>query len=52
MRLLFLWKDPQTGETVGASYEGTIVDFNRFGKGGTYKHIDKNPTPNHGFNLK
>ncbi|MBK4806549.1 hypothetical protein CU037_1302 [Enterococcus faecium] len=48
----FLWKDPQTGETVGASYQGTIVDFNRFGKRGTYKHIDKNPTPNHGFNLK
>ncbi|MCH3384492.1 DUF3991 domain-containing protein, partial [Enterococcus faecium] len=40
----FLWKDPQTGETVGASYQGTIVDFNRFGKRGTYKHIDKNPT--------
>ncbi|EME3488754.1 toprim domain-containing protein [Enterococcus faecium] len=48
----FLWKDPLTGETVGASYQGTIVDFNRFGKRGTYKHIDKNPTPNHGFNLK
>ncbi len=26
--------------------------MNRFGKRGTYKHIDKNPTPNHGFNLK
>lgn len=48
----FLWKDPQTKETVGASYQGTKIDFDRFGERGTYKHIDKNSTANHGFNLK
>ncbi|OTP20028.1 toprim domain-containing protein [Enterococcus mundtii] len=48
----FLWKDPQTKETVGASYQGTVIDFERFGERGTYKHIDKNSTANHGFNLK
>lgn len=48
----FLWKDPQTKETVGASYQGTFIDFERFGDRGTYKHIDKNSTANHGFNLK
>ncbi|EEV54305.1 TPA: toprim domain-containing protein, partial [Enterococcus faecium] len=48
----FLWKDPQTKETVGASYQGTFIDYERFGERGTYKHIDKNSTANHGFNLK
>ncbi|MEC3942318.1 toprim domain-containing protein [Enterococcus mundtii] len=48
----FLWKDPQTKETVGASYQGTKIDFDRFGERGTYKHIDKNSTASHGFNLK
>ncbi|HAQ2789731.1 TPA: toprim domain-containing protein, partial [Enterococcus faecium] len=48
----FLWKDPQTNETVGASYQGTFIDYERFGERGTYKHIDKNSTANHGFNLK
>ncbi|EPI05710.1 hypothetical protein D920_00009 [Enterococcus faecalis 13-SD-W-01] len=48
----FLWKDPQTKETVGASYQGTVTDFERFGERGTYKHIDKHSTANHGFNLK
>ncbi|MDB7087209.1 toprim domain-containing protein [Enterococcus mundtii] len=50
--VVFLWKDPQTKETVGASYQGTKIDFDRFGERGTYKHIDKNSTANHGFNLK
>ncbi|EGP5708337.1 hypothetical protein ACJQ40_001954 [Enterococcus faecium] len=48
----FLWKDPQTKETVGASYQGTAVDHERFGDRGTYKHIDRNSTTNHGFNVK
>lgn len=36
----------------GASYQGTFIDYERFGERGTYKHIDKNSTANHGFNLK
>ncbi|MFS0969898.1 hypothetical protein ACFC3P_12430 [Enterococcus thailandicus] len=50
--IAFLWKDAQTNETVGASYQGTTVDFDRFGDRGTYKHIDKNSTANYGYNLK
>lgn len=48
----FLWRDQETNDVTGASYQGTIIDHERFGDRGTYKHIDKDPTPNEGFNWK
>lgn len=50
--VVFLWKDHKTEEITGASYQGSLIDFNRFGSRGTYKHIDIDPTPNEGFNWK
>lgn len=50
--VVFVWKDQTTNDVTGASYQGTKVDHERFGDRGTYKHIDKNSTPNEGFNWK
>lgn len=50
--VVFLWRDQNTQEVTGASYQGTIIDHERFWDRGTYKHIDKNPTPSEGFNCK
>lgn len=50
--VVFLWRDQKTKDVTGASYQGTIIDHERFGDRGTYKHIDKDPTPNEGFNWK
>lgn len=49
--IVFPWKDRHTDQVLGATYQGTIIDYERFGDRGTYKHIDINPTPNHGFNV-
>lgn len=48
----FLWRDQKSKEVIGASYQGTTIDHERFGDRGAYKHIDKNSTPNEGFNWK
>lgn len=50
--VVFLWKDQNTKEVTGATYQGTEVNFEKFPERGTYKHIDKDPTPNEGFNWK
>lgn len=49
--IVFPWKDLHTDKILGTTYQGTIIDYDRFGDRGTYKHIDINPTPNHGFNV-
>ncbi|MGG5325604.1 hypothetical protein IGJ83_003186 [Enterococcus pernyi] len=49
--IVFPWKDRHADQVLGATYQGTIIDYERFGDRGTYKHIDINPTPNHGFNV-
>lgn len=50
--VVFLWKDQMTPEVTGATYQGSEVNFDKFPERGTYKHIDKDPTPNEGFNWK
>lgn len=46
---IFVWgKD---GQPVGASIQGTIIDYDRFGKRGTVKKIASNSENNFGFNV-
>ncbi len=40
--IVFPWKDRHTDQVLGATYQGTIIDYERFGDRGTYKHIDIN----------
>ncbi|WP_314576465.1 DUF3991 domain-containing protein [Enterococcus gilvus] len=50
--IVFLWRDQTNQDVTGATYQGTEVNFEKFPKRGTYKHIDKDPTPNEAFNWK
>uniref|UniRef100_UPI003F4969BD DUF3991 domain-containing protein n=1 Tax=Bacillus multifaciens TaxID=3068506 RepID=UPI003F4969BD len=47
--VLFLWKDRENGEIMGCSEQG-VVQSDKY-KRGTWKVIQKNSTPNYGFNV-
>ncbi|EJQ43587.1 hypothetical protein IEQ_04915 [Bacillus cereus BAG6X1-2] len=47
--VVFLWKDRETGEVMGESEQG-VVHSDKF-KRGSWKSIQKNSTPNYGFNV-
>ncbi|PFE70775.1 hypothetical protein CN316_11405 [Bacillus cereus] len=47
--VLFQWKDRETGEVMGCSEQG-VVKSDKY-KRGTWKMIQKNSTPNYGFNV-
>ncbi|MGE7869333.1 DUF3991 domain-containing protein [Bacillus paramycoides] len=47
--VLFLWKDRENGEVMGCSEQG-VVQSDKY-KRGTWKMIQKNSTPNYGFNV-
>lgn len=47
--VVFLWKDRETGEVMGGSEQG-VVKSDKY-KRGSWKSIQKNSTPNYGFNV-
>lgn len=47
--VVFQWA--KSGKTVGASIQGTTIDYERYGKRGTFKHIAKDSEQNFGFNF-
>lgn len=47
----FTWLDPKTVQIVGASEQGTDVDFKKYPKRGTMKKIQKNSEANFGFSF-
>ncbi|MDF7639767.1 DUF3991 domain-containing protein [Lactobacillus sp. ESL0791] len=44
--IVFKRLNPVTGVIMGASRQGTKIDFDKYPKRGTFKGIDKNSTPN------
>lgn len=48
-RAIFVWA--KNGTRVGATIQGTRLDYNTYGKRGTAKQIARNSEPNFGFNF-
>lgn len=49
---LFLWKNPENRRQIeGLTKQGTTINHAKFGKRGTLKLIEKNSTPQRGFNF-
>lgn len=48
---LFLWSDLKEDKVVGTSIQGTTIDFDRYGKRGTLKKIERNSTTKMGWSF-
>lgn len=46
---VFLWRDPETNKLVGASEQGTKIDYGEYEKRGTLKHIAAGSKSGYGF---
>lgn len=46
---IFKWVDPQSGKCIGAFEQGTTIDFEKYKKRGTEKHIEANSQADYGF---
>lgn len=50
--VLFIWRDPQNkNKVVGCSVQGTTIDYEKFGKRGTLKKIEKNSDSKMGWSF-